>query len=72
MEILFHKSLYPRKAVKEAIEAFRETAAVEMSRKGDYWCVVVEPTEPGISSDEAAGEFQNYVLGITIAQRGNA
>ncbi len=72
MELLFHKNLYPRKAVDEAAEAFRETVKAWVSRKGSYWAVSIEPAEAGVSEDEAAGEFQNYVLGLTIAQRGNA
>lgn len=72
MEIRLHKGLYPRKAVDEAVDAFRETASIRVSRKGDYWFVAIEPTEAGIDPDEAAGEFQNYVLGVTVAQRGNA
>lgn len=72
MEIRFHKGLYPKKAVDEAADAFRETASIRVSRDGDYWSVVIEPAEAGIAPDEAAGEFQNYVLGLTIAQRGNA
>lgn len=72
MELLFHKNLYPRKAVDQAVEAFRETVTVQVSRKGSYWAVSFDPAEAGVSEEEAAGEFQNYVLGLTIAQRGNA
>ncbi len=72
MQIRFHRGLYPRKALDEAVEAFRETASIKVSREGDHWSVTIEPTEAGVAPDEAAGEFQNYVLGLTIAQRGNA
>ncbi len=72
MRIRFHKGLYPRAALDEAVETFRETARIEVSREGDYWSVAIEPTEAGIAPDEAAGEFQNYVLGVTVAQRGKA
>lgn len=72
MEIRFHKSLYPKKALEEAIEAFRDTVNAVLSKEGDYWSVFLETTEPGTTSDEVLGEFQNYVLGVTIARRGNA
>ncbi len=72
MHIRFHKGLYPKKAVDEAVEAFQEAATMKVSRQGEHWALSIEPGDPDVSEDELIGEFQNYVLGLAIAKRGNA
>lgn len=69
MELLFHRSLYSKKALEKALEEFRETAMFSMAKQGDYWVVAVEQVSEDTSLDELIGEFENYVLGAMLEQR---
>lgn len=68
MKLRFHKKLYPKAAITAAVEAF-EGMAKAGKPEGDYAVVEVEP-EDGADIQEVAGEFGNYVLGVSIALRG--
>jgi hypothetical protein len=69
MTLRFHKKIYPRKAVTEAENAFRDLATLQVRTDGDY--TVVEFEIPDMTElAEFAGEFRNFVLGTTIAMRG--
>lgn len=69
MDLLFHRSLYSKKALEKALEEFRETAMFSMAKQGDYWVVAVEQVSEDTSLDELIGEFENYVLGAMLEQR---
>jgi len=70
MEIRFHRRLYPKQAVQEAAAVFEDSAAIAVSRDGDYWTARIEPTGSETDPEELSGEFENYVLGLTISKRG--
>lgn len=69
METRFNRKLYPVKAVKAAMEVFADTATLSMRKDGEYSVVAIE-TDPPEDLGEILGEFENYVLGETIAMRG--
>ncbi|HOA12885.1 MAG TPA: HxsD-like protein [Myxococcota bacterium] len=69
MKTSFHKKIYPAKAVKVAAEAFAEVAEIHVARDGDYTTVSIESGNPD-EDVEYVGEFENFVLGETIAMRG--
>lgn len=69
MDLLFHRSLYSKKALERALEEFRETAMFSMAKRGDYWVVAVDQVSEDTSLDELIGEFENYVLGAMLEQR---
>lgn len=69
MDLLFHRSLYSKKALEQALKEFRETAMFSMAKQGDYWVVAVDQVSEDTSLDELIGEFENYVLGAMLEQR---
>ncbi len=71
MKLTFHKRIYAPAAVEAAVQAFDGVAKITVTAKGDYFEVELEAAEPG-SQAEVAAEFDNYVLGETIALRGAA
>ena len=70
MKLRFHKKLYARAAVGKAVDAFAPAAQIKTSVEGDHFVVEIDPEAPGDEA-EVAGEFSNYVLGETIALRGD-
>lgn len=67
--IRFHKKIYPRAAVKSAVDTYGTLAQVALRVEGDYAVVDVEAGSPE-DTDEVAGELQNWALGQAIVQRG--
>jgi len=70
VKIRFHKKIYPRSAIDAATEAFAGTGRFTTRADGDHLVVEIEPEAPGDEA-EVRGEFSNYVLGETIALRGD-
>lgn len=69
MKVRFHKKLYSQEAVKAAVEAFSDVANITTSEKGSY---VIADIETSPTDMEVVREFANYVLGETIAKRGES
>lgn len=69
MKTSFHKKIYPAKAIKIAASAFAEVAEIKLGKDGDYTTVCIESGNPDEDA-EYVGEFENFVLGETIAMRG--
>lgn len=71
MKVRFHKTLYSKSAINDAMEAFKDAADFSSGREDKHLVVGIEPNGPKEDYDEVIGEFINYVLGGTIAERGN-
>jgi hypothetical protein len=69
MTLRFHKRLYTKAAVKDAVQAFTGVARVAVRAEGDYQVVDVEAMDPA-DTGEVAGELANWALGQSIVQRG--
>lgn len=69
-ELRFHRELYRGEAVDEAVRVFGRFAGLERADEPMHWVVRVSPT----TADErtVAGELRNYVLGLTVRQRGGS
>jgi hypothetical protein len=69
MKVRFHKKLYAETAVQAAVAAFAEVARVTVASQKTHVVADIQ-VEPPNSEIEVAREFSNYVLGETIANRG--
>jgi len=69
MTLRFHKKIYPRTAVKAAVETYGAVARLSLRVEGDYAVVEVEAASPEATA-AVAGELQNWALGQAIVQRG--
>lgn len=69
MTVRFHKKIYPRAAVKNAVETYGAVARVGLRLEGDYAVVTVEAGSEADTA-EVAGELQNWALGQAIVMRG--
>ena len=66
MQIKFHKDIYTLKGIKRSVASWRGAGFFEISEKGSYVAVEVQPT--GQDADPSFGdEFCNYVLFSTIS-----
>jgi|GEM_PF-3158855 len=70
MRVLFNKSLYSRKAIREAIKGFEDFARLKQKTEGNYYVVEGEPIASDVNTEELEGEFINYCLGLVVAERG--
>lgn len=70
MKVRFHKTLYSKTAIDAAVAAFSDDADFSTSRVAKHVVVDIQPKGPAEDANEVIGEFLNYVLGGTIAERG--
>jgi len=61
IEINFHKSLYPPKAIKNAIEVYKEVAKFSLKKEKRYIKVSISDVDRDLRSF-IKDEFCNYVL----------
>ncbi|MFH1691136.1 MAG: HxsD-like protein [Candidatus Omnitrophota bacterium] len=60
-KLAFSKSIYKKRALVEAVNAFKEHMNCELRDNGSYFEVVVNSNAETLLMDE----FSNYVLGAT-------
>ena len=66
--LALHRSIYPARAVNEAVEAFAGLATVQVTQRGDYHRVRLTPLDD-TPPDRLANEFANYALSRAARNR---
>lgn len=72
-ELAFDRNLYAGESVDEATKVFADYASFELQETDTAWVVKVsgEEDDDDETLRELVGEFQNYVLGLTVQRQGN-
>ena len=69
MTILFDKSIYTEKAVRQAIEDYKSIAKIELFCTSEHCdCSIISSEYP---MKTTALEFSNYVLNLTVMSENN-
>jgi len=66
--IRFSRSLYDRRAVDRAVEAFDALATFTVAEEDDAFVVTIADPDPDVA-DVLADELGNHVLGHTVTLR---
>jgi hypothetical protein len=69
IELRFHKALYSENALLAAVAAYEGFVRVERADEGQHMIARLTSVEPDTEEAETAGEFANYVLGLTVDAR---
>ena len=72
-ELSFDRTLYAGESVDEATKVFADYATFELEETDGAWVVKLsgEEGDDYETLRELVGEFQNYVLGLTVQRQGN-
>lgn len=66
-EIRFHRSIYAREAVQEAVKAFADLATIRLVENPEDFLVHIEQPRPNVAAI-LADELANYALAETVAR----
>lgn len=66
----FHKDLYLKAAITEAVEAYEDFAAMQVTGdEADAWTVTFADVDEDFDAEMLASEFANFVLASTIDRK---
>lgn len=72
-QLAFDRNLYAGESIDEATKVFADYANFDLEETDTTWVVKMSlpEDEDADALRELVGEFQNYVLGLTVQRRGN-